>query len=211
MNYKSPNFSIRGGFTFIELMVSITIITVITGIVFANQGNFGGSILITNLGYDVALSIRQAQVYGISVKQASDVCVGATETNRFQCAYGIHFENQGYYILFQDLDGSKSYNAGSDNGTKCNVNTECVSFFRIEKGNIISGFCADTHCAGAGGNGQIDALDILFTRPNPEPIVKGFLSSVPVGTPVSATVTVASPKGASKTVTVSAVGQISIQ
>lgn len=198
-------------FSLIELLVSIAIFTVITSIVFLSQSNFGGSILITNLGYDVALSIRQAQVYGISVKQTSQPCTGATGTDTFQCSYGIHFENQYYYILFADINGDNSYNAGGDNGSRCNPGTECVSFFKIEKGNGISMFCANTDCAGAGANGNIDALDILFRRPNPEPLIRGYKGGTVRGNPTSATITVSSPQGITKRIVVSAVGQISTQ
>ncbi len=192
--------SSRRGFTLVELVVSIAIFLIITSVVMVSQHRFGGNILITNLAYDVALGIRQAQVYGISVKQSS---------TGFNQSYGIHFESQSpgvpanYYILFADLDGSGSYKTGSDTGDGCKSATECVSFFRVEKGNSISGLCVGSNPCSA-----VDTLDIVFHRPDPEPVItaNGQATLYP-----SAVITVSSPQGVTKTVSVLASGQISIK
>src|SRR3989344_8294101 len=75
------------GFTLIELLVVTAIIVVVSGVVLANQNRFGGQVLLQNFAYDVALSIRQAQVYGLAVARA-----GSGGTATFGTSYGIHFE-----------------------------------------------------------------------------------------------------------------------
>ena len=59
------------GFTLYELLISMAIIVLVAGIVIYNHKRFETDIEITNVAYRVALELRQAQVYGISVKQFS--------------------------------------------------------------------------------------------------------------------------------------------
>lgn len=196
------------GFTLIELVVSMAIFVTITSLILVSQRHFGGNILITNLAYDVALSVRQAQVYGISVRKAQ----GAAADLQFNRSYGIHFGSTGYYTLFVDVNGDNQYDTGAETIAGCRAgyaNPECVSFFKIEQGNSISKFCADTDCFGAGPN-NITTLDILFHRPDPEPIVRALKSGV-LTKYTNASVTVSSPQSVTKSVTVSASGQISIK
>src|SRR3989344_6847475 len=73
-------------FTLVELVVVLAIFTLISSVVLANHSRFNGSVLLGSLAYDIALSIREAQVYGLSVKQHTVAGVG-----QFQIGYGIHF------------------------------------------------------------------------------------------------------------------------
>lgn len=195
------------GFSLVELVVSIGIFTIITSLIMVSQNRFGGRILTTNLAYDVALGIRQAQVYGISVKKASQVC--GSSRSQFDCAYGVHFDSGSKrFILFVDLglNGDKKYQGASgDDGTRCLPNTECISFFKIQQGNSISGLCVGNACT------TVDSLDIVFQRPDPEPqAITGFISGVSINS-LNAEITVASPQGFTKKVNVLASGQISIR
>ncbi len=201
------------GFTLIELLVSMAIFIVVTGIVVVNQGSFGGSVLITNLAYDVALSVRQAQVYGISARKVTAGVIDPSGIEQFDRSYGVHFGQQtGNFILFADISEDGQYDTNSDDGTNCKVgyaNPECISFLKIEKGNTISGFCGDATCK---SGGAINSLDILFHRPNPEPIIYGLLNGVRVDTAHnSASVTVSTPQGKTKLVCVSVSGQIYVK
>src|SRR3989338_1063071 len=58
------------GFTLIELLVVTGVIIVVSGVVLANQNKFGGQVLLQNFAYDVEISIRQAQVYGLAVARS---------------------------------------------------------------------------------------------------------------------------------------------
>ncbi len=195
------------GFTLIELLVSIGIFFIITALVFVNQQRFGGTILLTNLAYDVALTIRQAQVYGISTKVSAG--------NSFSHGYGIHFAGNDSFILFVDLDNSDSYitpsGPPSDDGTKCFAGTECLNFYKVSKGNTISRFCGRNDCSGAGVS-DLASLDIIFYRPFPEPNpIRGFKQNGASQDYNDASIILTSPQGLTKTVTVLKSGQISIR
>ena len=179
----------------------MAIFLIITSVVMVSQSRFGGSILITNLAYDVALGIRQAQVYGTSMKQNS--------ANTFK-GYGVYFASTDRFVLFVDLDDNGLYNTNSHDSEGCNPGiTECVSVFKIEKGNAITQLCATV---GLVNECSINRLEILFHRPDPEPTIAGFVGGTPVFyQAASITVTSPAPQSVSKTVNVLASGQISVQ
>ncbi|MGH7175638.1 MAG: pilus assembly FimT family protein, partial [Minisyncoccia bacterium] len=56
------------GFTLIEMMVSLAIVTIIAGVVLTSHSSFSNSLIVSNTAYDVALSMREAQSYGIGVR-----------------------------------------------------------------------------------------------------------------------------------------------
>lgn len=204
-----PN-SNKKGFSLVELMVSIAIFTLLISVIMVSQRRFGGQILISNLAYDIALGVRQAQVYGISVKASSGGSGGPFSAK----AYGIHFNinKPQNYILFADLDNDGMYDV-SDNGNGCNSGGECVSFFRIQQGNTISLVCVRN---GAGVNDctptTISGTDITFKRPEPEPVVKGLdTNGNPNGAAYSsAAVSILSPQGLARTITILQSGQVTV-
>ena len=211
--------STQKGFSLIELIVVIAIFLTISSVVVVSQRRFGGNLLITNLAYDVALTMRQAQVYGISVRKVKSV-VDPEGIKQFDRSYGIHLiGTKGYYILFADADDNKKYNTASNSDTGCISSPtdgslpECVSFFKIEQGNFIKQFCGGTDCYGSLTNGKISRLEILFHRPDPEPTVKGYdnLGGLVGGDYGSASVMVSSPQGVTKSICISAAGQMSIK
>src|SRR3954470_23096081 len=91
------------GFTLIEVIIVISIFAIMSGILIANYRKFGGSLDITNLVYDVALSVREAQTYGIAVK--------SNTANTFNVAYGIHFDTAvpNSYFIFSDDNNNGHY------------------------------------------------------------------------------------------------------
>ncbi|KKU67539.1 MAG: hypothetical protein UX89_C0014G0009 [Parcubacteria group bacterium GW2011_GWA2_47_16] len=205
------------GFSLIELVVAMAIFVTISSVLVVSQRRFGGNTLITNLAYDVALTMRQAQVYGISVRRVKAVS-DPEGIAQFERSYGIHIGTAGYYILFADADNDKKYNTASNSATGCLSSPssglpECVSFFKIEHGNYIKQFCGGADCYyGPLASNAIDRLEVLFHRPEPEPTVKGYKSGALVsGDYGSASVMVSSPQMATKSICISATGQMSIK
>jgi hypothetical protein len=196
----------------IELVVSMAIFATITSIIMVSQRRFGGNITITNLAYDIALAVRQAQVYGISVKRATQV---SDVAQQFNLSYGVHFKSTDRFVVFTDINGDGLYDTLADDGLRCvpaasipfNHYPECVTVYRIQAGSTITGFCGGTDCAG----GNIDSLDILFHRPNPEPTINGSKAGIIISSHTNASVTVTSSEGLVRNVMVSGSGQISIQ
>lgn len=129
------------GFSLIELLACIAIIVLITGVVLARYKSFNSTVLLRNLAYEIALSVREAQVFGISVRGAG---------GSFTTVYGMHFAPGTTYTLFADHDSSGGYTVGED-----------VSSYAIGQQNSINALCVDAACG-------LATLDVLFKRPDPD-------------------------------------------
>ncbi|MBX4209331.1 prepilin-type N-terminal cleavage/methylation domain-containing protein [Candidatus Parcubacteria bacterium] len=173
------------GFTLVELLVSIAIFTFITTVAIFNNAQFNGSVLLTNLAYEIGLSIRQAQFYGISVRQNAALS--------FNSGYGIDFNtaSPSSYVLFEDKTGGTAHvkDAGDVD----------IQTFTIGKGNRISKICLNgvTPCSAA-------IVDVTFLRPNPDAYIRSAGTSYG-----KAEICLQSPQGLKRKVTVESTGQIS--
>ena len=187
------------GFTLVELMVSVGIFTFLTLIVLVNHSRFSGAILLENLAYDIALSIRQAQIFGLSVREFEP---GSGE---FQPGYGVHFDRTTptQYIIFAD----RNLNFRYDDAIACGVTgSECIEEFTIQQGNSISRFCGTLPSSVVECSPALSFISAVFIRPDPDAIITssnpGFYSD--------ATITIRSPHGVLRDVIVRVTGQISI-
>jgi len=188
------------GFSMVELMVTVSIFVVITGIVLVKNSGFNSSIRLTNLAYEVGLKIREAQTYGVSVKEFG---VG---TGTFTVAYGVHFQKTSptVFQFFGDANGNMSYDAGNEFIDELSM----VGGNRIKKMCVLSSSgaesCSDT--------GLMDNLVILFQRPKFEAIIipRSGGAKLP-GSYQSASIVVSSSDGVSeRTIGVHATGQITV-
>ena len=187
------------GFTLIELLVTIVIFVTLTGVVLFSQTGFNNSVLVSDLSYDIAVTVRQAQDYGVNVNES--------QANTFS-SYGTYFNigsggSNKNYVFFADTDNNGSFH-GAPNVVYCPANdTECIRSYTISNGNYISGICAGAdsgHCA------STNALTILFTRPNPDAIITSDS-----GPAAYADITISSANGVKKDIIVTKVGQIYVQ
>lgn len=152
----------QSGFSLIELVISLAIIAVISGVAVINHDEFGKTIKVGNLAYDVALSVREAQVFGISVKQVDD-----RGQKRFDVPYGVHLERgSSLYRLFADVNTNDAYN-----GTRrCRSgNDECITLHTLSGGFTVTELCA---AQGTNACTSVNELNILFKRPDPDAIIK---------------------------------------
>lgn len=175
------------GFTLVELLVSIGIFTVITTAAVFSHKQFNSSVLLTNLAYEMALSIRQAQSYGIAVR--------TNAAFNFNSGYGIHFDTSTptSYILFEDKSGSGTLHVRD--GSDADIQT-----FNITKGNKVLKLCLDgvKPCSNT-------SVDVTFSRPNPDAYIRVGASSYS-----KAEICVSSPQGTIRKIIIESTGQISV-
>ena len=189
------------GFSLVELVIVAGILVMITGTMLVNYSSFNNSIILGSLAYDIALSIRQAQVFGLSVRAYK----GGSGPATFDIGYGVHFEAPlptKSYILFADTDRDFNYNALLDGD---------IDVFTIGRGNFISEFCTTNssdveRCA---STADITKLDIVFGRPDPEAIIK--TDYVPPEVYGSVRIVVSSPQGNERVIRVFSTGQITVE
>jgi type II secretory pathway pseudopilin PulG len=196
------------GFTLVELMVAIGITILILGIVLINYRKFDTGIVLTNLAYDVGLSIRKAQTYGISVRGTQ---IGGEQVFRYP--YGIHFEagtddNKKVYIIFVDLDEDGVYDCNAADPDNC----EKVESLNIQGAYRIKKLCTvDGNTETCSPNAFTD-LDITFTRPDPDATIMRVSSGGAATEGSVAKIYLTSNKDVStcKAIVVRATGQISV-
>lgn len=175
------------------MLVVIGIMSLISGLMLVNNNRFGGVILLQNLAYDIALSIRQAQVYGTAVQRFN---------TSFDAAYGMHFQTnssgsgQAIYVLFAD--------ATIVNGLY-DPTSELVQSTSIATGYQISQLCITP--AGSSERCDIDSLDISFQRPESDAYIR---SSGVAGLGEEGEIHISSPRGDTKVISIHANGQISV-
>ncbi|NOY35892.1 MAG: prepilin-type N-terminal cleavage/methylation domain-containing protein [bacterium] len=186
------------GFTLVELLVTMSILVVITSMILANYPKFSGTLALKRTAQEIALTVRQAQVYGLSVREfgaGSGVFPG----------YGVHFDIVGSpdtFVLFADINKNKSYDAGDGCG---GASTECVQMFKINTGDKISKLCGDEQSFPP-GDCSLGQLDIVYLRPTPTVTLEGDGSSFS-----DADIVVRSPRGEEKKIKVWLSGQIGVE
>lgn len=208
------------GFTLAELMVVLGIIVVLSYIVLTSQSTFNKTLILANTAYDVALSLRSAETFGLGSRGISGA---STNTG-----YGIHFDRStpGSYLIFADISPS-SANGLNCHGLRPGANGsepdaqpgDCmytppldlkVSDYTIGNGIKITDFCVLTvswACASTG----LTSLDIVFARPNADALMStgGSTGVVTYNATISkACLTLASPQGGARFITVAKSGQI---
>ena len=168
------------------------IIVVISGVVLSSNLRFGGAITLRNLAYEVALSVREAQIFGISVRRFGD--------DIFTAGYGMHFRASSptSYILFADAVTQNGLYDGSG---------ELVESIAIGRGFEIADLCVVVGIETTETCG-IAKLDILFQRPEPDAQIR-YNDGASLNQ--RARVILVSPRGDSASVLVEATGQISVQ
>ena len=200
--------ALKKGFTLIELLITITMFVMITGIVLFNSNSFDSSVLLHNFAYDVALTIKQAQSYGVNVKENS---IGI-----FDYDYGVYFDTvtadyRTHFILFNDVPPvngvADKYYTNSASVSSCPTdNPECIQKYTIKNGSFIKSVCAGDdadHCT------QVNQLSILFHRPNLGAEI--YTNNQSINPQLYANIILSAKNGATTTIVVTKVGQIYIK
>jgi len=180
--------------------VVVTIMSLLTGVFLFQQRQFDSTTLLRSLAYSVALSIREAQTYGLSVRSFG---------GEFP-AYGIYFNPGTYaseYFLFADTNENGQYDPS----------TEFVDSYKFQGSYTISNVCAirggTPECT---SDNFFDWITIIFERPNPEACIAtegpdaNVCGTVPPSGYSGAYIQIEGSGGVTRSVTVTTSGQISV-
>ena len=200
------------------MLVVLAIITIITTIAITSQSTFNKTLILKNTAYDVALSIRSAESFGIGSRVSTS---GATNA-----AYGVHFTKAtNSFIVFADtspgdagndanhchglppsgdatapdaLYGNCVYTSGAD---------VLVQTYTLGNGISVSNLCTSAN-GGQCSNSGLTTLDIVFARPNPNPFMSTN-GTWPSGWKITkACITLTSAQGGTSLILVSDTGAI---
>jgi len=194
-NERQQNSS--SAFTLIEMLVVVAIIVVITGTVLANNSKFGGVVQLQNLAYDIALSTREAQVYGVSVLRFG---------TSFTAAFGVHYDisnaaDSKTYTIFADV--TDTANTGTPDGIF--QTSEIVQQTDITRGYYIGQLCVTL--AGV-EDCSPTSVDITYNHPEPDAYIRA--GGNPSTLYEKARIVVMSPRGDQMSVEIENNGQISV-
>ncbi len=190
-------------FTLVELMVVLGIFAVITSVVVYRYRDFNNNIILTNTAYEIGLLVRQAQVYGLSVR-------GSGASDAFNQGYGVFInKSDNSFVLCADTDGTI---LGSEkNGDRiCNINSGAdtkIDSLQMPAQYTIAGL--QTKKSGFDEE-DVENLSIVFVRPNPNAYIVGGGQNLSANY-IEARIIVASPSGNQKTVVITHTGQISVE
>lgn len=171
------------GFTLVEMTIVAAIFGILTAIVVYKYGDFTSNLLVTNMAYEIALTTRQAQSFGLGVRGYE---FGGDRD--FDNPYGVFFnlsdgstpqENQTRnFILFVDRDDDSSCNNGDGGESPCTCveGDECIDKFTMQRNIRITNIEVGngTKCYRYEGTvlGAITSVAVSFKRPSPESRIK---------------------------------------
>lgn len=212
---KVRGHSLQGGFAIIELIVAISIFIVLTTTFLFNYNSFNKHVTLDTLAHQIAQWVRDAQVSAMSVKRSNSSLIPFP-------GYGLHFDmtTPNKFIYFADLNQDKKYEPLLP-AEKCgDPLVECKKEITMLQGSTIDSLCGEVSppespaltvkCGGTLSTSQL--FDIVFTRPNPDAVIKGDLNGASFPTSYDRVdITVTSPFGYKRTVEVWTTGQITVQ
>ena len=179
----------KKGFTLLELLVVISIITIITGIVFINYRPAQQQLALNRAASKLAQDIRRAQEMAMSTR-AFTSCSGGVQPS----GYGLISDtNQPTaYYMFADCNNNQKWDFGVDSS---------AGKINLEK---------DITVEAPSGAPTFQFLSIIFTSPDPAVSICHHASSGSCTAQTSGWVRLRNTDGKTRTVTVNQVGQIEI-
>lgn len=180
MKLRNSKLYRRGGFSVVELVVASAIFMVVTTVVVANYPRANSRLSLNMLAQDIAIVIREAQVYGTSIINSDDGSVAGS--------YGVYINGHEYQPVSPDLPYAKRVVLFKENevvttpsnneldNTDCmgSITTDtCVQQLNIKSRNKILFLCKDgfdeaNYTCNPGGDLRV--TNIVFKRPNPDAI-----------------------------------------
>jgi len=139
-------------FTLVELLVVISIISILSGLALANYRGGDRRYALSRSAYKLSQDIRRAQEMSMSAKEFS---------GSVPFGYGVYFKNDAsnktHYILFADKNGNQLYDPTVDG-----IVEDIPLGKRVEIGNF---------------SPNLSSLTIVFTPPDPSVTINGGSAS----------------------------------
>lgn len=189
----------NSGFTLIEFLVAIAVATILMTALVIQQSKWNDHLTVSTQAYELALMIRQAQIYSLGVREYAG---GAGD--KFDIGYGVHISRTGtesnQYIFFADANHNNRYDSGEM--------VESKNFTRnVKVVKICSGSPSDCNPS------SFKQLDVTFFRPQPAPsfalLNEGTI--LPFTSPAYIKVNKEDESGQEVIIKIEANGQISVQ
>jgi len=195
---------LKKGFTLAEIMITLSIVTVIMTTVLFSYSVFSDKLALSSAAQEIAITIRQAQTYGLTVREA------AVAGGNFNSAYGVYFDigsDQTHYYLFVDTNSNSKYDVGNGCGS---ASTECVQQGTIRSNVLMTNVCDGSACPPVV---NVKKMNVTFLRPNPDATIIFTDSSgnTLAGPSSTGKVVLTSPKGNTSTITIESTGQVNVQ
>jgi len=135
------------GFTLIELIVSISIIAMMSGLFLTNYHSTNKTSELRMTAQKLASDLRLAQNYSLGSKEYGG--------NMPAGGWGVHLDrvaSPNSYIIFADSDGNKQYDSGEGDADKGGLVVALPAGVSVKEINVSS---------------PIDFIDITFLPPDP--------------------------------------------
>jgi len=197
----------NAGFTYVELIVVLSIFAVMTSIVIFNYGAFEAKVDINNYANDIALQIVQAQKTAMSGEWPSSL----TPVSPWKPAYGIYFPAASSgsplqnFIYYADLNNSILSGLNGYSGTNENLTPVTMN-----KGIYVSDIESE-FTDGTKNSLLSNGLDITFTRPSSTPVIYSGGMNITQQTNFSyVQITITSPQGISANIELYSSGRVQI-
>lgn len=199
---RTPSFSPIGrgkcsGFTLVELLVSIAVIVIITSIVLVKYDSFDSTTLLKNAAYDIALTLREAQMKSVSASR---------QNGNFDYPFGVTFTpGAKTYTTFR-----YQYAVATDYPYYDGTHTSDLNTATIDRSMYVSDVCVARTPSNEDCN--ITRLDVSFKRPEFKALIYAPEYSSDPEDLTSAKIKVASTRGTGDVfiVTVTHLGQITV-
>lgn len=168
------------GFTLVEMTIVAAIFGLMTAVVVYKYGDFTSNLLVSNMAYEIALTARQAQVFGVGVR-----AIQIDGEAKFDYPYGVYINvNDGStnqagesrsFILFADRDDDLLCDNGLEGAgftpCTCAEGDECVDQFTLQRNIRITELrVGNENCLNIAGG--VNAISVTFKRPSPEARIK---------------------------------------
>lgn len=209
----------KKGFTLIEMLMVLAIFTILTSVVMYNYSEFNSRTIMSNMAYEIALTVRQAQVYSLGVR-------GQAGNEEFDNRYGVYFntDNGGKdFIFFFDKkpagedtepNGWCDGDGSEPNCLACIAGGECLEKVTLTRDIYISKICMSSQVDPVSDTGvctdttnETD-ISVTFDRPNPD--AQTVVGSGGANTEKNVAIVVKNSFGNQRAVIIRNTGQISV-